>query len=82
MAMLQHSQCHISVPGNEPSLEQKSMDHYTGKYFQRSGLKSSDIIVQNYKFSAASQTCSVRGSCCVEQMADCSNYKFHSSLNY
>jgi len=38
MAMRQHSQCHISVPGNEPSLEQKSMDHYTGVYVQRLGL--------------------------------------------
>jgi len=31
--MLQHNQYPISVPGNEPGLELKSMDHYTGVYF-------------------------------------------------
>jgi len=33
MGMLQHNQYPISVPGNEPGLELKSMDHYTGVYF-------------------------------------------------
>ena len=39
MGMLQHNQCPVNVPDNEPSLDLKSMDHYTGTCCQIFGVK-------------------------------------------
>ena len=46
MAMLLHNQSHVSVLSNEPSLELKSMHHYTGEYCLEMAERLTGVLTQ------------------------------------